>query len=102
MKMFRYRLLPLNTILGITAAKMRVTRKLGIFQVGAWTKPSRVKQWVKQHIGLNSPIARVVRRTVKRCSPSSRGLLGGGAVTDASVAGILLCHCAEEADTCTG
>ena len=90
MKMFRYPLpatrypLPatgyrqpsLITILAITAAKGSVTCKLGISQVGAGTKPSRVKQRVKQQIGLNSPVARVVRQTVKMYFPSFLGLLG--------------------------
>ena len=76
MKLFRYRKPSLNTLLGVTAAKRRVKRELGISQVEAWTKPSRVKQRVKQQIGLYSPVARVVRQTARGNLPSFLGLLG--------------------------
>ena len=75
-KMFRYRKPSLNQLLGITAAKRRVKRELGISQVQAWTKPSRVKQRVKQQIGLYSPVARAVRQTAKGRFPSFLGLFG--------------------------
>ena len=75
-KLFRYRKPSLNTLLGVTAAKRRVKRELGISQVEAWTKPSRVKQRVKQQIGLYSPVARVVRQTARGNLPSFLGLLG--------------------------
>ena len=76
MKLFRYRKPSLNTLLGVTAAKRRVKRELGISQVEAWTKPSRVKQRVKQQIGLYSPVARVVRQTAKGNLPSLLGMFG--------------------------
>ena len=76
MKLFRYRKPSLNTLLGVTAAKRRVKRELGISQVEAWTKPSRVKQRVKQQIGLYSPVARVVRQTARGNLPSFLGLFG--------------------------
>ena len=76
MKLFRYRKPSLNTLLGVTAAKRRVKRELGISQVEAWTKPSRVKQRVKQQIGLYSPVARAVRQTARGNLPSFLGLFG--------------------------
>ena len=76
MKLFRYRKPSLNTLLGVTAAKRRVKRELGISQVEAWTKPSRVKQRVKQQIGLYSPVAGVVRQTARGNLPCFMGLLG--------------------------
>ena len=60
MKLFRYRRPSLNQLLGVTSAKRRVKRELGISQVEAWTKPSRVKQRLKQQVGLYSPEARVI------------------------------------------
>lgn len=65
MKLFRYRWPSLNQLLGVTAARRRVKRELGISQVEAWTKPSRVKQRLKQQVGLYSPEARVIRQTAK-------------------------------------
>ena len=75
-KLFRYRKPSLNTLLGITAAKWRVKLELGISQVQAWTRPSRVKQRVKQQIGLYSPVARVIRQTAKGNLPSLLGMFG--------------------------
>ena len=65
MKLFRYRKPSLNTLFGITAAKRRVKRELGISQVQAWTKPSRVKQRIKAKVGLYSPVASTVRQTLR-------------------------------------
>ena len=44
MKFMRYRQPSLRTLLGVTEAKRRVKRELGISQVQAWTRPSRVKR----------------------------------------------------------
>ena len=74
MKLFRYRRPSLNQLLGATAAKRRVRRELGISQVQAWTKPSRVKQRLKQQVGLYSPEARVIRQTAKGNLPTFLGL----------------------------
>ena len=74
MKMFRYRRPSVNQLLGVTSAKRKVKRELGISQVQAWTKPSRVKQRVKQQIGLYSPVARVIRQTVRGDFPTFLGL----------------------------
>jgi hypothetical protein len=73
-KLFRYRRPSLNNILGITAAKRRIRRGLGISQVEAYTKPSRVKQNVKREAGLYSPEVRVVRQTARGRFPRLFGL----------------------------
>ena len=65
MKFMRYRQPSLSTLLGVTKAKRRVKRELGISQVQAWTKPSRVKQRAKYRLGLYSPVMRAVRQTAK-------------------------------------
>lgn len=74
MKFMRYRRPSMNRILGITAAKRRVRRSLGISQVEAWTKPSRVKQRAKSKLGLYSPAMRVIRQTSHGRFPSPFGL----------------------------
>ena len=74
MKLFRYRRPSLNQLLGVTAAKRRVRRELGISQLEAWTKPSRVKQRLKQQVGLYSPEVRVIRQTAKGNFPTFLGL----------------------------
>lgn len=76
MKLFRYRKPSLNQLIGVTAAKRRVKRELGLSQVEAWTKPSRVKQRVKAKVGLYSPVARTVRQTSRGKFPSFLGLFG--------------------------
>jgi len=73
-KLFRYRKPSMNQLLGITAAKRRVKRELGISQVEAWTKPSRIKQRAKQEVGLYSPEMTVIRQTGKGRFPSFFGL----------------------------
>ena len=75
-KMFRYRRPSVNQLLGVTSAKRKVKRELGISQVQAWTKPSRVKQRVKAKVGLYLPVARVIRQTAKGNFPSFLGLFG--------------------------
>ena len=66
----------MNQILGITKMKRKVKRELGISQVEACTKPSRVKQRVKQQVGLYSPEMRVIRQTSKGKFPTFLGLFG--------------------------
>jgi hypothetical protein len=75
-RMFRYRKPSLNQLFGVTATKRKVKRSLGISQVQAWTRPSKVKQRVKQQIGLHSPVARVIRQTVKGNFPTFLGRFG--------------------------
>ncbi|HEY3549414.1 MAG TPA: hypothetical protein VGK17_25365 [Propionicimonas sp.] len=75
MKLFRYRKPSLSTLLGVTKAKRRVKRQMGISQVQAWTKPSRVKQRAKYRLGLYSPAVRAVRQTSKGKVPGPLGFL---------------------------
>jgi hypothetical protein len=76
MKLFRYRTPSIRSLTGYTAAKRRVKRGLGISQVQAWTKPTRVKQRAKAKLGLYSPTARVIRQSAKGNLPSFLGLFG--------------------------
>lgn len=76
MKLFRYRKPSLNTVLGVTAAKRKVKRSLGISQVQGWTKPSRLKQKAKSRAGLYSPLARVIRQTARGRVPTLLGMFG--------------------------
>ena len=76
MKLIRYRQPSLNTLLGVTREKRRIKRELGISQVQAWTKPSRVKQRAKYQMGYYSPVMRLLRNTSKGKYPSLLGLLG--------------------------
>ncbi len=74
MKLMRYRRPSLRTLLGVTKAKRRLKRELGISQVQAWTKPSRVKQRAKSRLGLYSPVMRAVRQTSRGKLPTPLGL----------------------------
>jgi hypothetical protein len=74
MKLIRYRQPSLRRIVGYTGAKRRLKRSLGISQVQAWTRPSRLKQRAKYQIGWYSPSMRVVRNTSKGKFPSFLGL----------------------------
>ena len=76
MKLLRYRRPSLGNLTGYTQAKRRAKRELGISQVQAWTKPSRVRQRAKQGIGYYSHTMRVARNTVKGRYPSFLGLFG--------------------------
>ncbi len=74
MKLFRYRRPSVSTVLGLTAAKRRLKRSLGVSQVQARTRPSRVKQRLRYRLGLYSPTARVIRQTAKGRFPTPFGL----------------------------
>jgi hypothetical protein len=74
MKLFRYRRPSMNTLLGITSAKRRIRRSLGISQIEGYTKPSRIRQKLKREVGLYSPAARVVRQTARGKFPTFLGL----------------------------
>lgn len=76
MKMFRYRAPSVRTVLGVTALKRKAKRELGVSQVQAWTKPSRINQRAKRKIGLYSPAVRVIRQTSKGRVPTFLGLFG--------------------------
>jgi len=75
-KLLRYRRPSLRTLTGYTRIKRRAKRQLGISQVQAWTKPSRVAQRAKQRVGYYAPTMRVVRNTEKGRFPSLLGLFG--------------------------
>lgn len=77
MKLFRYRKPSIRNLTGYTSAKRRVKRSLGISQVQAITKPSRIKQKVKRELGLYSAPARVVRQSSKGRFPTLFGLFKG-------------------------
>lgn len=74
MKLIRYRRPSIRTIIGYTSAKRRVKRSLGISQVQAWSRPSRVKQRVKYQLGLYAPSMRIIRNTAKGKYPTFFGL----------------------------
>jgi hypothetical protein len=74
MKLFRYRKPSLNTMLGITKAKRRFRKATGISTVERYTKPSRIKQRIKQKAGLYSPPVTALRQTSKGKFPTFLGL----------------------------
>ena len=76
MKLFRYRKPSLNTVIGITRAKRAIRKATGISTVERYTKPSRIKQSLKQRVGIYSPTMTVVRQTSKGKLPSFFGLFG--------------------------
>jgi hypothetical protein len=78
MRLFRYRRPSLNRMLGITTAKRRIRRSLGISQIEGYTKPTRIRQKLKREIGLYSPAARVIRQTARGRYPTFLGLGGKG------------------------
>jgi len=76
MRLFRYRRPSLNRMLGITTAKRRIRRSLGISQIEGYTKPTRIRQKLKREVGLYSPAARVIRQTSRGRYPTFLGLGG--------------------------
>ena len=74
MKLIRYRQPSLNRMLGITTEKRRIKRSLGISQLQAWTRPTRLKQRAKYQVGWYSPSMRVARNTAKGKFPSFWGI----------------------------
>jgi hypothetical protein len=65
MKLFRYRKPSFRTLTGYTRVSRRARRSLGISQFQAVTKPSRIKQSLKQRAGLYTAPVRVARQTSK-------------------------------------
>ena len=65
MRIFRYRKPSLSTLLGVSTAKRRIKRSLGISQVQGFIKPSRLKQKIKYRAGLYTPVVRAIRQTAK-------------------------------------
>lgn len=74
MKLFRYRKPSFKTIIGVTGAKRKFKRAVGVSQVQAWTKPSRIKQKLKYKAGLYLPTMRIISNTSKGKIPSLLGL----------------------------
>ena len=77
MKLFRYRKPSVKTMLGLTRAKRRLKKATGISTIEGYTKPSRVKQRLKQKAGLYSPEMTVIRQTSKGRFPTLFGLFKG-------------------------
>ena len=74
MKLFRYRKPSLRQLTGYTTLKRRVRRSIGISQLEGFTKPSRIKQHLKEKVGLYSPTMTVIRQTSKGKLPSFLGI----------------------------
>lgn len=74
MKLFRYRRPSVNAMLGITRAKRSFRRATGISTFERFTKPTRIKQTIKQRTRIYSPTMTVVRQTSKGKFPSFFGL----------------------------
>jgi len=74
MKLFRYRKPSLNSLLGITRAKRAFRKASGISTVVRFTKPSRIRQTIKQRVGIYSPTMTVIRQTSKGKLPTLLGL----------------------------
>ena len=88
MKLFRYRRPSLKTILGITKAKKRIKKELGITDAlkpfRAWTN---AKRRFKRKIGYESEVGRLVRNGLPRPGGCS-ALVAGAVMTAAQVAKI--------------
>lgn len=78
MKLYRYRKPSLNTLLGITRAKRRIKKVTGISTFQTYTKPSRIRQRIKQRTKIYSPPMTVIRQTSKGKIPSFLGLFKWG------------------------
>ena len=74
MKLFRYRKPSLNTLLGITKIKRRVRKVTGLSLIDRYTKPSRIKQSIKQKVGIYSPVMTLIRQSLKGNIPTLLGL----------------------------
>lgn len=74
MKLFRYRKPSLNTIVGITAVKKSIRKVTGLSTIDRFTKPSRIKQSIKQKVGIYSPTMTVVRQSSRGNIPTLFGL----------------------------
>ena len=90
MKLFRYRRPSLNTLLGITKAKKRVKKELGIT---ATMKPfwfwTNTKRRFKRKIGCESDAGRLIRNGVPRpggCLVVVLAVMGGMAMAAVAMA----------------
>lgn len=73
MKLFRYRKPSLKTMIGVTRITRSVRKATGISTFERFTKPSRIKQSLKQKVGIYSPPMTIVRQTLKGKFPSLFG-----------------------------
>lgn len=64
----------MNRLLGITAAKRAIRKATGLSAVDRLTNPSRIKQTMKQKVGIYSPEMTWVRQTSRGVLPSLLGL----------------------------
>lgn len=76
MKLFRYRRPSVSTLLGITRVKRAVRKATGTSTFQRYTKPSRIKQRIKQKTKIYSPPMTVARQTSRGKFPSLFGLFG--------------------------
>lgn len=74
MKLFRYRKPSLNRVLGVTKVKSAIRKASGISTVERYTKPSRIKQSIKQKVGIYSPTMTTIRQTAKGKIPMPLGI----------------------------
>ncbi len=75
MKLFRYRKLSLNTMLGIAQTKRRFRKATGLSTLDRYTNPNRIKQTLKQRIGIyNNPTMTIIRQTSRGRLPSFLGI----------------------------
>lgn len=65
MKLFRYRKPSLNTMLGVTKVKRQLKKATGISRVQAFTDSNRIKQKIKQDIGIYNPAITPIRQLAK-------------------------------------
>ena len=74
MKLFRYRKPSLKTLLGFTKINRAIRKASGLSTFQRYTKPSRIKQRIKQKVRIYSPPMTVIRQTSKWNIPSFFGL----------------------------
>lgn len=73
MKLFRYRKPSVKTLLGITRIERKIKKATGISTIERFTKPSRIKQTLKQKVGIYSPEMTIIRQTAKGKFPTLLG-----------------------------
>jgi hypothetical protein len=75
MKLFRYRKPSLKTIVGVTSIKRKIKKATGISTVERYAKPSRIKQTIKQKVGIyGNPTVTTIRQASKGKIPTLFGL----------------------------
>ena len=76
MKLFRYRKPSLNNIFGVTKVKRAFRKTTALSIVDRFTNPNRIKQTIKQKVGIYSPIMTTIRQTSKGKLTSLFGIFG--------------------------